>query len=64
MSTPAVNIDTFTHTGRRITPQEAMFIAAYMVHKNGARAVQEAGYKSKAPATYNIENPAGKGEEK
>lgn len=49
MSKPAVNIDTFTHTGRRITPQEAMFIAAYMVHKNGSEAVREAGYKTKRP---------------
>lgn len=52
MSAPAVNINTFTHTGRRITPQEALFIAAYMVHGNGAQAVKEAGYKSKHPASY------------
>jgi phage terminase small subunit len=38
-----------THT---LTPLEQAFISAYVISKNGAQAVIEAGYKSKRPSQY------------
>lgn len=35
-----------------LTPLEQAFISAYILHKNAARAVIEAGYKSKRPSQY------------
>ena len=52
MSAPLKNIPLVTHTGHKLTPQEASFIDAFMVHKNGSQAVIEAGYRSKRPEAY------------
>lgn len=52
MSTPLKNLPYKTHTGHKLTPQEASFIDAFMEHKNGSQAVIDAGYRSKAPSTY------------
>lgn len=52
MSTPLKNLPYTTHTGHKLTPQEASFIDAFMEHKNGSQAVIDAGYRSKAPSTY------------
>lgn len=52
MSTPAKALNLYTHTGKKLTPQEAAFISAYLVHKNATQAVIEAGYSSKAPDKY------------
>ena len=52
MSTPAKALNLYTHTGEKLTPQEAAFISAYMVHKNATQAVIEAGYRNKAPDKY------------
>ena len=35
-----------------LTPLEQAFISSYIVCKNGAQAVIEAGYKSKRPSQY------------
>lgn len=32
-----------------LTEKEQAFVSAYVIHKNGAQAVREAGYQSKAP---------------
>lgn len=53
MSTPLKNLPYKTYTGHKLTPQEASFIDAFMVHKNGSQAVIEAGYRSKRPEMYN-----------
>ena len=52
MSAPLKNIPLVTHTDHKLTPQEASFIDAFMVHKNGSQAVIEAGYRSKRPEAY------------
>ena len=52
MSTPAKALNLYTHTGKKLTPQEAAFISAYLVHKNATQAVIEAGYKAKRPDMY------------
>lgn len=54
MSAPLKNIPYKTHTGHKLTPQEASFIDAFMVHKNGSQAVIEAGYRSMTPNTLKI----------
>jgi len=54
MSTPAKALNLYTHTGKKLTPQEAAFISAYMVHKNATQAVIEAGYRAKRPDMYGI----------
>lgn len=54
MSTPLKNLPYTTHTGHKLTPQEASFIDAWMVHKNGSQAVIEAGYSSITPNTLEI----------
>lgn len=48
MSVPCTNIPLITNTGHKLTPQEAAFIASYVVCKNATQAVAEAGYKCKA----------------
>ena len=53
MSTPAKALNLYTNAGKKLTPQEAAFISAYLVHKNATQAVIEAGYKVKAPDKYN-----------
>ena len=52
MSTPAKALNLYTNAGKKLTPQEAAFISAYLVHKNATQAVIEAGYKVKAPDKY------------
>lgn len=52
MSTPCKAVQFYTQSGKHLTPQEAAFISAYILCKNAAQAVVEAGYKSKAPSTY------------
>lgn len=52
MSNPLKNIPYKTHTGHTLTPQENAFIKAFLVHKNGSKAVVEAGYHSKRPEAY------------
>lgn len=52
MSAPLKNLPYKTYTGHKLTPQEASFIDAFMVHKNGSQAVIEAGYRSKRPEVY------------
>lgn len=54
MSTPAKALNLYTNAGKKLTPQEAAFISAYLVHKNATQAVIEAGYKVKAPDKYGI----------
>ena len=51
MSAPSKNISYYTNSGHTLTPQEASFIDAYLVHKNGSQAVRDAGYRSKRPGT-------------
>lgn len=52
MSAPSKNISYYTNSGHTLTPQEASFIDAYLVHKNGSQAVRDAGYRSKRPEMY------------
>ena len=52
MSTPSAVIKYKTHSGHPLTPQENAFIKEYLVHKNGSKAVIEAGYRSKRPEAY------------
>jgi phage terminase small subunit len=52
MSTPLKALPYTTHTGHTLTPQELAFITSFIVCKNAAQAVREAGYKSKSPAQY------------
>ena len=52
MSSPNKAVPFYTHTGRHITPLEQAFISSYVICKNAAQAVVEAGYKSKAPSQY------------
>jgi phage terminase small subunit len=52
MSTPVKNIPLYTNTGHTLTPQEAAFISSYIIHKNAALAVQEAGYRCKNKRQY------------
>lgn len=54
MSTPAKALNLYTNAGKKLTPQEAAFISAYILCKNGSQAVREAGYKVKAPEKYGI----------
>lgn len=52
MSSPCNNIPLYTNNGHKLTPQESAFIKSYIVCKNLAQAVVEAGYKSKRPSQY------------
>ena len=49
MASPLKNVPLYTNSGHTLTPLENAFISAYLIHKNGARAVVEAGYKTKSP---------------
>lgn len=49
MASPLKNVSIYTNSGHTLTPLENAFISAYLIHKNGARAVSEAGYKIKNP---------------
>lgn len=52
MSTPAKALNLYTNKGKKLTPQEAAFISSYILCKNAAQAVVEAGYRSKRPSQY------------
>ena len=52
MSVPNTALNLQTYTGHKLTPQEALFISAYMACGNAAQAVREAGYQTKRPDNY------------
>lgn len=52
MATPLVNIPIYTNSGHTLTPLEQAFISAFIICKNAAQAVVQAGYKSKTPSAY------------
>lgn len=49
MSSPLKHIPLLTHTNIPLTPLEDAFITSFLVCKNGAQAVRDAGYKTKNP---------------
>lgn len=52
MSSPLKALPYTTYTGHTLTPQEMAFISSFILCKNAAQAVVEAGYKSKRPSQY------------
>ena len=47
MAHPIKALEQYTHDGHTLTQLESAFIASFIVRKNGAQAVREAGYKAK-----------------
>lgn len=48
MAHPIKAISIYTHDGHTLTQLESAFIASFILCKNGAQAVREAGYKAKS----------------